>query len=49
MKKTTYKKLILKIILITLTFSLSIAFIYTQYMKEEAIEKLSKIDAKKTT
>ena len=49
MKKTTYKKLILKIILITLTFSLSIAFIYTQYMKEEAIERLSKIDAKKTT
>ena len=49
MKKTTYKKLILKIILITLTFSLSIAFIYTQYMKEEAIEKLSKVDARKTT
>jgi diguanylate cyclase (GGDEF)-like protein len=49
MKKTTYKKLILKIILITLSFSLSIAFIYTQYMKGEAIEKLSKVDARKTT
>ena len=49
MKKTTYKKLILKIILITLSFSLSIAFIYTQYMKSEAIEKLSKVDARKTT
>lgn len=49
MKKTTYNKLILKIILITLTFSLTIAFVYTHYMKKEAIEKLSKVDAKKTT
>ena len=48
-KQTTYKKLILKIILITLAFSLTIAFVYTQYMKKEAIEKLSKVDAKKTT
>lgn len=48
-KTTTYNKLILKIILITLTFSLTIAFVYTHYMKKEAIEKLSKVDAKKTT
>jgi c-di-GMP phosphodiesterase len=48
-KKITYNKLILKIILITLTFSLTIAFVYTHYMKKEAIEKLSKVDAKKTT
>jgi diguanylate cyclase (GGDEF)-like protein len=48
-KKTTYNKLILKIILITLTFSLTIASVYTHYMKKEAIEKLSKVDAKKTT
>lgn len=48
-KKTTYNKLIFKIILITLTFSLTIAFVYTQFMKKEAIEKLSKVDAKKTT
>lgn len=48
-KTTTYNRLILKIILITLTFSLTIAFIYTHYMKKEAIEKLSKVDAKKTT
>ena len=49
MKKTTYNTLILKIILITLTFSLTIAFVYTHYMNKEAIEKLSKVDAKKTT
>lgn len=48
-KTTSYNKLILKIIIITLTFSLSIAFVYTHYMKKEAIEKLSKVDAKKTT
>lgn len=48
-KKTTYKKLILKIILITLSVSLTFGFIYAEYMKEEAIEKLTKIDARKTT
>uniref|UniRef100_UPI00404715CA EAL domain-containing protein n=1 Tax=Aliarcobacter sp. TaxID=2321116 RepID=UPI00404715CA len=48
-KKTTYKKLILKIILVTLTITLSVAFIYTHFMKENAIERLSKVDAKKTT
>lgn len=48
-KKTTYKKLILRIIITTLTLTLSVAFIYSNYMKQEAIEKLSKIDAKKTT
>jgi len=48
-KKTTYKKLISKIILATLTVSLVLAFIYTQIIKKDAIEKLSKVDAKKTT
>ena len=48
-KKTTYKKLILKIILITLTLTLTIAFFYAQFMKSEAIETLTKVDAKKTT
>ena len=48
-KRTTYKKLILKIILLTLTISLSVAFLYAQYMKQNAIEKLTKVDAKKTT
>lgn len=48
-KKTTYKQLILKIIVTTLVLTLTIAFIYSNYMKQEAIEKLSKIDARKTT
>lgn len=48
-RKTTYKRLILKIILVTLTITLSIAFLYVDYMKRDAIEKLTKIDAKKTT
>lgn len=48
-RKTTYKRLILKIILITLGITLSIAFVYVDYMKRDAIEKLTKIDAKKTT
>lgn len=47
--KTTYKKLIINIIFSTLTVSLFIAFIYAQFMKQEAIEKLTKVDAKKTT
>ena len=47
--KTTYKRLILKIILITLAIMLSIAFFYAQLMKKDAIETLSKVDAKKTT
>jgi hypothetical protein len=48
-KRTTYKKLIFKIILFTLAISLSVAFLYAQYMKQNAIEKLTKVDAKKTT
>ncbi len=48
-KRTTYTKLIFKIILFTLTISLIIAFLYAQYMKQNAIEKLTKVDAKKTT
>lgn len=48
-KKTTYKKLILRSILITLGITLAIAFIYAQVMKQDAVEKLTRIDAKKTT
>jgi len=48
-RKTTYKKLILKIIVLTLSITLSVAFIYAQFMKEDAIEKLTEVDAKKTT
>lgn len=48
-KRTTYKKLIFKIILSTLVISLTVAFLYAQYMKQDAIERLTKVDAKKTT
>ena len=48
-RKTTYKRLILKIIVLTLTITLSVAFIYAQFMKNDAIEKLTEVDAKKTT
>lgn len=48
-RKITYKKLILRIIFITLTITLSLGFIYAEFMKKDAIEKLMKVDAKKTT
>lgn len=48
-KKITYKKLILKIILITLIVTLTFAFFYAQIMKKEALEQLTKEEAKKTT
>jgi diguanylate cyclase (GGDEF)-like protein len=48
-QKTTYKRLILKSIIVTLLITLAIAFIYAQVMKRDAIETLTKVDAKKTT
>ncbi|WP_419782726.1 EAL domain-containing protein [Malaciobacter marinus] len=48
-KAITYKNLITKIILLTLVITLSVAFIYGEYLKRDAIEKLTKIDAKKTS
>ena len=47
--KTTYTRLILKIIIMTLAIMLTIAFFYAQIMKKDAIESLSKAEAKKTT
>ena len=47
--KITYTRLILKIIVLTLTFMLTIAFFYAQIMKKDAIESLSKVEAKKNT
>lgn len=47
--KTTYTKLILKIIILTLTITLTAAFFYAQIIKNDAIETLSKVEAKKTT
>jgi c-di-GMP phosphodiesterase len=48
-KQISYKKLILKIILLTLIITLTIGFVYGQYMKKDAIENLTKVDARKTT
>ncbi|MGM0519406.1 MAG: EAL domain-containing protein [Campylobacterota bacterium] len=49
LEKTTYKKLIIKIILATLVISLLVAFIYAKFLKQETIKDLSRDDAKKTT
>lgn len=48
-KSITYKRLITKIIILTLVITLGVAFIYGEYLKRDAIEKLTKIDAKKTS
>ena len=49
LEQTTYKKLIIKIILATLVISLLLAFIYGKFLKQETIKDLSRDDAKKTT
>lgn len=48
-RRTTYKKLIFKIIITTLLVTLSIGFLYSQIMKQDAIENLTAVEAKKTT
>ena len=48
-KSTTYNKITAQIILIMLVVTLSIAYIYSEYMKEEVIISLAKQDAKKTS
>ncbi|WP_419771140.1 MAG: EAL domain-containing protein [Candidatus Marinarcus sp.] len=48
-KTTTYKKLIIKSISITLVIMLGFALIYANILKEAALERLVKVDAKKTT
>lgn len=47
--KTTYTKITAKIISITLIVTLVSAYFYSEYMKQNAIERLSEIDAKKTS
>lgn len=47
--KATYTKITAKIIFITLFFAIVSSFIYGEYMKRGAIEKLAHIDAKKTS
>lgn len=48
-KKTTYKKITAKIILVTLFFTLVAAYIYSEYMKQSAISNLALLDAKKSS
>lgn len=48
-KKTTYARITAKIIFITMFLTLVSAFMYGQYMKQEAISKLAYVDAKKTS
>lgn len=47
--KTTYTKITAKIIFTTLAFTLVSAFLYSEYMKKDAIKNLAQIDAKKTS
>lgn len=47
--KTTYTKITAKIMLVTLLFTLTCAFIYGEYMKKDAISSLAHVDAKKTS
>jgi len=47
--KTTYTKITAKIISVTLFVTLVSTYFYSEYMKQSAIERLSKIDAKKTS
>jgi len=48
-KKSSYTKIIAKIMGITLIVTLSFAYLYGEYLKTDAIKKLSKSDAKQTS
>jgi len=48
-KGTTYNKITAKIISIMLIVTLSIAYMYSEYIKEEVVINLAKQDAKKTS
>jgi len=48
-KSTTYNKITAKIISLMLVLTLGIAFVYSEYVKEEVIITLAKQDAKKTS
>lgn len=47
--KTTYTKIAAKIIFVTMLVTLIFAYVYSEYMKKEAIANLAHIDAKKTS
>jgi len=48
-KSTTYNKITAKIISLMLILTLCIAYVYSEYMKEEVIVSLAKQDARKTS
>lgn len=48
-KNTTYTKITAKIITFILFFTLLISFVYSEYIKQNAIEKLAQADARKTS
>jgi len=48
-KSTTYNKITAKIISIMLVITLTIAYLYSEYIKEEVVINLAKQDAKKTS
>jgi diguanylate cyclase (GGDEF)-like protein len=47
--KTTYTKIAAKIIFITMLVTLLFAYVYSEYMKKDAITNLAYVDAKKTS
>ena len=48
-KSTTYNKITIKLITSILVCSLGLSFIYSEYIKDEVILNLAKVDAKKTS
>lgn len=48
-KSTSYNKITIKIVLSILLITLGVSFIYSEYIKDEVIVNLAKIDAKKTS
>ena len=48
-KSTTYNKITIKIVLSILVVTLGLSFIYSEYIKDEVIVNLAKLDAKKTS
>lgn len=46
---TTYTRLTIKIIVLLLVFTLVSSYIYSEYIKKDAVENLAHVDAKKTS
>lgn len=48
-EKTSYTKMTAKLMILTLVLTLTVAYIYGEYLKHDSIEKLSRQDAKQTS